>query len=528
MRTAVAAGAQMRHQTISFSGPNKGLVLEQSLARSVDGGAEFLEGWIPTDRGARVRGGMVKSATVGQQAVTSMFVYNRPVTSRMFAATATAIYDVSALDPDNVPATSVTGQSSGYYSAEQIGLVGGNYLYAVNGTNDALLYDGSSWQAVNGASSPIAITGVSTDTFSSVWKYRSRVFFVEKDSLNAWYLPVDQVGGAALSVSLAGIFKRGGSLLFGATWSLDAGDGIDDKWVVVSTEGEVAVYEGADPSSASDWRLVGRYDVAKPLGVNATMQAGGDLLIATLDGVVPLSEVIQKDPAAIELSAVSRPIEPLWRQETLTVNGTVELIKWSARGLGIVTLPGREKVLAVNLQTGGWAPQPGWPATCGTTFLNGCYIGTDDGRILAIDEGGTDDGLPYTVKYTASFSGLGDVALKQARLIRFVFFAPSTFTYRASVAVNYEGQTFPSAPNDAGLVDENDYLVWDQGNWDGALWWSPAVMDQSRQVTTKFVTVQGRGHALAPQLQITSGGDVKPNIELLRTDLVVNRGATVR
>lgn len=44
-----------------------------------------------------------------------------------------------------------------------------------------------------------------------VWVYKNRLFFVEKDSLNAWYLPVDSIGGAAEKFPLGGVFTRGGS-----------------------------------------------------------------------------------------------------------------------------------------------------------------------------------------------------------------------------------------------------------------------------------------------------------------------------
>ncbi|TIR78102.1 MAG: hypothetical protein E5X19_32465, partial [Mesorhizobium sp.] len=74
---------------------------------------------------------------------------------------------------------------------------------------------------------------------SFVWTYRSREFFIEKNTLTAWFLPVDAISGAASDFSLAGVFQKGGSLLCGGTWSLDAGDGVDDKCVFISTKGEV-------------------------------------------------------------------------------------------------------------------------------------------------------------------------------------------------------------------------------------------------------------------------------------------------
>lgn len=526
MRQAVAQQARTRSKAEAYPGPTKGLVLSKSPSNPLKGSAEVLENWFPTERGARVRGGLLASATTGGSSVKSLFVYNHPTLAAIFASTDDSIFDISGFDPDTAPAADITGQTAGYYSTAQIGTVGGEFLYAVNGSDSAQLFDGSTWTAITGVSSP-AITGVTTSDLSAVWLYRSRLFFVEKDSLNAWYLPVDSTNGAAQSVSLAGIFQRGGSLLFGATWSLDSGDGIDDKCVFASDEGEIAIFEGADPSSSTTWNLVGRYDIAKPLGINGTMQAGGDLLIATVDGIVPLSQVIQKDPAVISLSAVSRPIEPLWKIEAISATEPVELVKWPERGVSLVTLPNSTRMLVVNNNTGAWATQSGWVANCCTTFLGKAYIGREDGSIVAIDEGGKDVSAPYTAKVCWGFENLGDhTSFKTASLARYTFFAPNAFTFKASAAADYNTE-FPTAPSDAGLAEDSDFMRWDSGNWDEKFWWSASVEEAVQGITSRWVSVNGTGTTLAPQLQITSGTTKKPNIELIRVELLYQQGATV-
>ena len=98
-----------------------------------------------------------------------------------------------------------------------------NFLIAVNGANDRRVYDGTSW-----STSP-AITGVASASLSHVWVFKNRLFFIEKDTMNAWCLAIDAIGGAATKISLSGVFKKGGSLLFGETWSIDAGDGLGER-----------------------------------------------------------------------------------------------------------------------------------------------------------------------------------------------------------------------------------------------------------------------------------------------------------
>src|SRR3546814_7978346 len=57
--------------------------------------------------------------------------------------------------------------------------------------------------------------------------------------------------------------------------------GLSEQNIFVSTEGEVAVYQGSDPGEAATWSKVGVYRIGKPLGARAHFRGGGDIAIAT-------------------------------------------------------------------------------------------------------------------------------------------------------------------------------------------------------------------------------------------------------
>ena len=133
--------------------------------------------------------------------------------------------------------------------------------------------------------------------------------------MNAWYLPLNAFQGQLSMIPLAGAATKGGKLLFGATWSLDAGDGIDEKCCFVTDLGEILIFTGTNPSDAANWRQEGRYSIGAPMGMNAHLQVGGDLLIATVDGIVPISAAITKDSAQLDLAAITVTIKPMWRDE---------------------------------------------------------------------------------------------------------------------------------------------------------------------------------------------------------------------
>jgi hypothetical protein len=378
---------------------------------------------------------------------------------------------------------------------------------------------------VNGAYSSIVITGVATDALSQVNVYRNRYYFIEGGTMSAWYLPVDSLGGAATEISLRGVFKKGGSLLLMATWSLDAGDGVDDKAVFISTEGEAAVYEGSYPGG-SDWSLVGRYDLSPPLGKQALMRAGGDLLIATKEGIIPFSAVLTKDPAALSLAAVTRAIEPEWKKELLTRGTTLPyaLLKWPSYNLAIVALPTQGSLspycFVVNVETGAWCKYTGWDTRCLGLFADWAYFGTADGTILKCESTGSDNGNPYECVCVHLWSQLG--AIGPTHLVyqmRSTFIASRAFTAKASISVNYV-VSLPAAPA-AAAVDSSD--VWDTGLWDTAIWDAAG----EKSVTTRWTSIGKTGFVVAPQMQITCGQTIAPDAELISQEIVYEHGGLV-
>ena len=106
--------------------------------------------------------------------------------------------------------------------------------------------------------------------------------------MDAWYLPIDSVGGVLAKIPLAGAATLGGKLIAGASWSLDAGDGIDDKNVFITSEGEVLIFTGSQPRRRRQLAAGGRYRTSPPMGMNAHVSVGGDLLLLTVDGIIPL------------------------------------------------------------------------------------------------------------------------------------------------------------------------------------------------------------------------------------------------
>ena len=93
-------------------------------------------------------------------------------------------------------------------------------------------------------------------------------------------------------IDLGSVFRRGGRIEACYTWTIDAGAGADDHFAIITSNGEVAVYRGTDPSSASDWSLIGVFMLGHPLGRRCGTKMGGDLVINSTEGLLPLSKAL--------------------------------------------------------------------------------------------------------------------------------------------------------------------------------------------------------------------------------------------
>jgi hypothetical protein len=528
-RQAVPQQVAQQLQAMVIPAPTRGIIENENYGFMQPGGAIICDNWAPTLRGVKLRGGCQRWATLPETTpVISGFEYISGNVQKMFAGNATKLYDVSFT---GAPTVVKTGQASGNYCASQMANASGDYMMVVNDAGDyPLRFDGTTWTTLNAGqiTGPVGSSVVAGHNLVYVWKYRNRWYFLEGGTMNAWYLPTNAIQGALQMIPLSGAATKGGKLLFGATWSIDAGDGIDDKCVFATSEGELLIFTGSDPSDASNWRQEGRYSVSKPMGMNAHIPVGGDLLIATVDGIVPISEAITKDATAMQLAAITRAIPKTWQAE---VNAKIAwswtMKKWDFYGGIFVTLPGgapgNRYCLVANALSGAWCRYVGWDCTCYMIIRNQMYFGTQDGYIMTADQTGTDDGVPYVATL------VGGWEMFQA--------PPSTITWRqarASFSAN-NGEPFqpqlaactdyvitlptpPPAGPDPGLLD-----VWDQGLWDHAKWDQPSAGVPVVR-NTGWVSIGQSGYSHAPVVQVTVAQQAKPVVDLISIGCVYETG----
>lgn len=511
-----------------FVAPTGGWVSAVNLALAKPGTAKVLENWIPTTTGIRLRAGCTKHGTASlTEPLESLMAYIGTSVREMFAAADGDIVDLTApADADIVPTPVVTGQTSNYYSHINFtNPAGTNYLMCANGSDDIQTYQGAAWAALVSGAGVGELNGLASDTVDHLNVYRNRIWLMNQ-TMTAYYLPTDSIAGTVGEVALAGVFRKGGYIMFSATWSMDAGDGLDDKIVFVSSEGEVAVYQG-DPVDAT-WGLVGLYDCSPPLGKNAFLKVGGDLLILTEIGLVPMSAIISKDAAALALAAVSRNIQPDWMAESQARRTLPwEIVKWTSRNVAYISCPVTSDTddpicFAVNLETGAWSKVTGWNTRCWILHDDGAYFGTNAGALMRAEVSGADDGELIYHTYVGHMDHLKAISqYKTVLQARAIFLTRTEFTPKLGVTTDYQID-LPSAPSAA--TPSGSPGEWDVGLWDVALWDAGT---SYFTVNTHWTSIGLSGFAHAPIILVTSGATAPPTAELVMFDTTYETGGLV-
>jgi hypothetical protein len=516
-------GAQQTSAPVTFPAPTLGLVTNTDIASQAPGAATVLENWFPTLTGARIRGGSSKWGLAADGGgIKSAFRYLYGSVEKLFMATGIAIYDMSApATPPTSTVASVTGLTSGEWCTFQHTNAGISYLVCLNGTDSRRLYDGSSWTTTP------AITFSDSTTTANLnygWVFKNREFFLKNGSLDAYYLTtLFGVGGASAVFPLGGVMKKGGALLTGFSWSLESGNGPNEYCVFISTEGEVAVYSGSDPGNASDFALVGVYQIGKPLGKNAWIKSGGDVLIATVDGLTPLSQAFQRDRQQLTLVSASKPIEDLWRAVAAATGAGWTLTLWPEQNLVFVCFPANpvapDMTFVFNALTGKWSVISNWLATCYAPHQKNLFFGSNGGLVWHGDYTGADDGLAFQASYLSSFVpvggfGQGKVA-SRAKMFLKASEKPAVLLFaRADM-----DKTIPAF----GAVSQNltGASVWDVGQWDVAVWDGAGISKNTYQTRQN---VRAEGEMIAIGCVVVSGGSVKLEVELDLGTLQISSG----
>jgi hypothetical protein len=454
---------------------------------------------------------------MGQVKSLFSFAANSAGSNKLFACSDNGIYDATAGGAIGAAAHTLT---NGYCSGVNFtNSAGGNFLVLANGTDKVKEYNGTSWQDIDGTSTP-AITGIATTDLDFVWSFKRRLFFIEKNTLSVWYLPVDSIAGAASEINLGPLFKRGGRLVAGTNWTIEGGEGADDYCVFLTSEGEAAVYKGTDPSSANTWALVGVYFLGRPVGRRVFTRFGGDVLVLTEQGLLPLTQALASASINYKKSITDKV-----RQAFIDArNGGATLTGWecvvhAARGALFINVPVTDsqfEQFVMNTVTGAWCKFQGWNGYCFEVHDGKLYFGTL-GAVVKAWDGYSDYGSDIVASAQTAYLSFGrKTGLKKPTMFRPLLSVDGSFELRWGFSTDYE---VPPAVSGTSQRGTQTAAIWDAASWDDTLWSDvPVRFREWRSVTTM------PGYAISLFLQFASRDTT---ISWAGTDFVVVPGGQI-
>lgn len=453
-----------------------------------------IQNFVATNQGLAVRQGYRMWATGLPGSVTTLIPYHARISaqSKLFAVSGTGIYDVTNGGVVGAPVVTGLSSANGYWQSviQSYTNASTSTLIAVNGNDAPRTFNGTTWGTCTQVVSPSGVgqfsqndnngNAVSINNFVDVLLHQQRLWFVSTNSTKGYYCDIAQVGGTLYAFDFGPFFPNGGKLFKLATWTMDSGgsSGTQAMLVAMSDKGDVVVFQGTNPATATSWSMIGQYKIGSPVGRRCTTQYEGDLLVLTQDGLYPMSQYLQSarvqntDSFTYKISNVISNLVA-----SLSNVPGFEAAVYPGANVMMLNVPqsqqGNNFQFCFNTITKGWTQFTGWPAQCfglfndsfffgGTNFVALAFIGYKDGA--DIYGNGGNNIVATAMSAFSSFDGeLGTGVVKHVKLVQ-PFINSGTAQPAVKVGVNTDFNLTPIVGS--ATMSPVTGAVWDSAKWD--------------------------------------------------------------
>ncbi len=465
---------------------------------------------IPEETADRVRKGSEKIST---KATETLIGFNVVPNQAVLGANDNSIYSI------NLGNGTTTNLNTGFTSSDWIQSyftdgAGNSNVFVCNGedTPQRIFNDGTLQSVDFGFTVPTGSgSGLDLQDLNYPLNFKNRMYFVEKETSNLYYGDVQAISGELTQFSVAGFVNDGGSISAIANWTQDAGQGVDNLLAIFTTEGEVLIYQGTSPE-ASDWQLRGNYRISRPIGRRNNTSLGGDLIVITEQGYLPLSVVLNQDRA--NRVNISDKINPIVKGKDFTKNWSIHW--FSKEGWILINAPSstsryKYEQHIYNSQTGGWCRFVGMDALNWLAQEDRLFYCSSTG-IYEANVNSTDNGESITYINQRAYSKLNGERLKQPLRIKPRYKSiggqlDSNVRYGIDFKLGLK-QTLVSTGS--GISS-----YWDESIWDESFWSDENVVEQFKS------TSYSRG---GYYVSVGVFGETSVDLEFYSTELLYRRG----
>ena len=398
-------------------------------------------------------------------------------------------------------------QESGYSSDDWVSAIftdgaGTQHLFMTNGVDVPIDYT-----TANGIQ-PSTFTIPEGVTLDSPLSFKNTMYFVGGD-WDIYYGGTQAISGSLTKFPVGSFFKKGGKILTIQNWTQDAGQGMNDIFVIISTEGEVMLYQGSNPTE-SDWSSLGVFVIPRPIGKRCCEMVGADLIIMTENGYLPLSNVLSDIRA--NRTAISGKINPIVRGKDFTMNWEIHF--YSKKGFVFINAPSNVSGYAheqhvLNINTNAWCRFLGMDAESWAILFDKIYFCNGTG-IFEADVGTTDNGNWIVYQIQRAYNNFGTPEKKKImRMIpRYISPATDDNIYKK---INAD---FKEGTNRVIISQENGGYTsyWDTSIWDVNYW---------SDETQAFVSRAGVKHRAGSFISVGLYGRTKNELEFISAGLMM-------
>lgn len=459
--------------------------------------AVVLDNWYPDGGGLTLRRGRSSFATgVGAGAVETLAEYYAASKRQLLAAGGGGIYNISA--GGAAPAALASGFASNRWQTVNFNAK----QFWVNGTDAPQIYDGTTMSACG-------FTGPTMANIIGVQAYKNRIYMWEKPSgasQSFWYGGLNSITGAMTEFPVSTTAQFGGNLMLMTGFSNDGSDGVKEFACFVMTTGEVLVYQGSDPSDATNFSLVARYKLGAPVNIRSVYRYGGDAYLTTWDDHVPLQQQLAalKEGKTPPRSKISGAV-----QAAIMANGAAfgwQILYYPKQRYLLCNVPNADGTFhqhIYNTSTDAWCRFTGQNASCWGLYNEALYFGGTSGTVYLADTGYMDIVQAISADCQQAWNLFDQAAKKQVKAVRPVIQSTGALGYSFGIGFDYGSIVVtPASTISPGGSP------WDTSPWNTSPW-SP-----DSQVTAVWGVNGGIGTAVGVRIKVSA----TQQVSYLRTD----------
>lgn len=475
----------------TYSAPLGGWNARDSLDAMPEKDAVEMVNLVPDTGAVRTRGGKALFITSLGGSVDTLISYSSATAKRLLAGVNGHIYNITSGTAVDLK----SGLANNRWQYEHFN----QKCVLCNGVDHELVYDGTTIVDLTITSGPTA------GTLIGVCSFKNRAFYWEKNATKFWYAAAASFQGVFTAFDLEFVARKGGYVVQMITWTRDAGDGMDDLLVIVFSTGEMIVYQGDDPSNATRWAIVGRYQMGAPLSIRSHTKLASTEILVSRDGILAMDEAVNNERVQSDNTFGGKIVNAVQRAaQAYNANFGWDVLFYPAGNLLLINVPvssvAAEQYVR-NTNTGAWCRFTGWNAKSLTVYDDKLYYGNSSGSVYQADVGTSDDGAFIDYRCVSAYYKLGSRGLKtklDSVTLVSSFQNPKAISVKAFA--DFRARDLPP------VVDpvEQTAATWDTSDWDTDYWATPFNDPSSQNSRQSWKSVKAFGRAIAVVVRFRS------------------------